>query len=266
MPAKKILFVNQEITPYVDSSHMSVIGRYLPQSIQDRGVDIRTFMPKFGVVNDRRNQLHDVIRLSGQNININGNDHPLIIKVASIQSVRMQTYFIENEKYFLRTNMMHDKSGKFHADNDERAIFYAIGVLETVKNLGWSPDIIHCHGWISSLIPLYIREIYGQNPLFAKAKLVYSVYDDAFERVFRSLPNKLKSTGIAASTVKHYKQATFASTTQSTLSLCDAAVISHENVGEEICRFISDSGKPFFTHRSEQYADDYLSLYNSLAD
>ena len=181
MKSVKVLFVSQEITPYLDETNMSVVGRNLPQGIQERGKEIRTFMPRWGCINERRNQLHEVIRLSGMNLVIDDTDHPLIIKVASIQSARMQVYFIDNEDYFQRKNILTDSKGAYFADNDERAIFFARGVLETVKKLRWAPDIIHCHGWFPAFLPILIKRTYKEDPVFAKSKVVYSVYDDAFD-------------------------------------------------------------------------------------
>ncbi len=263
MSIERVLFVNQEITPYVETSYMSIIGRYLSQSILEQGIDIRTFMPRYGLINERRNQLHEVIRLSGQNIIINDNDHPLVIKVASIQSIRMQTYFIDNEEFFKRKAILYDKAGKFYLDNDERAIFYARGVIETVKNLGWSPDIIHCHGWISSLIPLFMKKIYADNPLFTNSKIIYSVYNDSSDKALRSLSPKLKSSGIPAKDADLYKQATYETTTKLAVDYSDAAVI-YKDVDENICSYIEKSGKPYFRHKDEQYGDEYTSLYNSI--
>ena len=160
MSAKKILFITQEMVPYVDDSAMSLSGRSIPQAVQENGREIRTFMPRWGIINERRNQLHEVIRLSGMNIIIDDTDHPLIIKVASIQSARMQVYFIDNDDYFHHRAMMNDADGSEYEDNAERAIFYARGVLETVKKLRWCPDVIHCHGWMSAIAPLYIRTAY----------------------------------------------------------------------------------------------------------
>lgn len=181
MKAKKILFITQEITPYVPESPMSLIGRKLPQAIQEKGREIRTFMPKWGNINERRNQLHEVIRLSGMNMIIDDTDHPLIIKVASIQSARMQVYFIDNDDYFQPRLMATDENGVEYEDNDERAIFYARGVLETVKKLRWCPDIIHCHGWISSLIPIYIKTAYKDEPSFRDSRVVFSLYENGFK-------------------------------------------------------------------------------------
>src|SRR5512138_2382390 len=180
MKSSRVLFVSTEITPYLPENDISILCRFLPQGIQEKGKEIRTFMPRYGSINERRNQLHEVIRLSGMNLIIDNNDHPLIIKVASIQQARMQIYFIDNEDYFQRKATLYDKNGKFFEDNDERAIFFARGVLETVKKLGWAPDIIHCHGWFTSFVPLYVKKSYRDNPLFADTKVVMSIYDDDF--------------------------------------------------------------------------------------
>lgn len=176
--AKKILFITQELSPYVPDGQMATIGRKLPQAIQDSGREIRTFMPKWGNINERRNQLHEVIRLSGINIVIDDTDHPLIIKVASIQAARMQVYFIDNDEYFLKRKMLADDNGNEYEDNGERAIFYARGVLETLKKLRWCPDVIHCHGWMSAIAPLYIKTAYKEEPPFVNTKVVFSAYDE----------------------------------------------------------------------------------------
>lgn len=178
MKAKKILFITQEIVPYVSSSQMAVAGREIPQSIQENGFEIRTFMPEWGNINERRNQLHEVIRLSGMNIIVDDSDHPLIIKVASIQPARMQVYFIDNDDYFHKRLMLKDANGNEYTDNIERAVFYARGVLETVKKLRWAPDVIHCHGWMSAIVPLYIKYAYKDEPTFKDTKIIFSAYDE----------------------------------------------------------------------------------------
>lgn len=178
MKSKKVLFITQEMTPYVPESLMSTDGRYLPQALQEQGSEIRTFMPRWGIINERRNQLHEVIRLSGMNIIVDDTDHPLIIKVASIQAARMQVYFIDNDDYFHKRAMFADESGAEYTDNIERAIFYARGVLETVKKLRWCPDLIYCQGWISAVAPFYIKTAYREEPPFAEAKVVTSLYDE----------------------------------------------------------------------------------------
>ncbi|MDO4211961.1 MAG: glycogen/starch synthase [Bacteroidales bacterium] len=179
MKAKKILFITQEIAPYVSTSQLATAGREIPQATQESGREIRTFMPRWGHINERRNQLHEVIRLSGMNIIIDDTDHPLIIKVASIQPARMQVYFIDNDDYFHKRLMKDDDKGVEYADNTERAIFYARGVLETVKKLRWTPDVIHCQGWMSAIVPLYIKHAYQDEPTFKDAKVVFSAFDEA---------------------------------------------------------------------------------------
>lgn len=176
--AKKVLFITQEITPYVPESSMSTVGRSLPQLVQENGTEIRTFMPRWGIINERRNQLHEVIRLSGMNIVIDDTDHPLIIKVASIQAARMQVYFIDNDDYFHKRCMIADENGTEYADNIERAIFYARGVLETVKKLRWIPDVIHCQGWISAIAPLLIKTAFADDTPFVNTKVVFDAYDE----------------------------------------------------------------------------------------
>ena len=176
--AKKILFINQEIAPYVPETHLSLMGRHLPQAMQERGHEIRTFVPKWGTINERRGQLHEVIRLSGMNLIIDDTDHPLIIKVASIQAARMQVYFIDNDDYFHKRRMMVDENGIPYPDNIERAIFYARGVLETVKKLRWCPDVIYCQGWVSAIVPFYIKTAFCEEPAFDHAKVVTALYND----------------------------------------------------------------------------------------
>ena len=193
--AKKVLFVNSEIFPYLPETSQSMIGRQLPQGIQERKKEIRSFMPRYGCINERKNQLHEVIRLSGMNIIIGDVDRPLIIKVASIAAARIQVYFIDNEDYFKRRQTYRDDDGTFFADNAERSIFFARGVLETVKKLRWAPDIIHCHGWISHVLPLYLKKVYKGDPIFADSKIVLSLYDNAQDEKFTPDFRKLLKIG-----------------------------------------------------------------------
>lgn len=176
MEKAKILYINQEVYPYVRESKEAMVGRYLPQAIQEAGSEIRMFTPRFGCINERRNQLHEVLRLSGMNIVINEADHPLIIKVSSIQAARMQIYFIDNEEYFHKKNMLVDRNNAPYADTDEKLIFFARGVLEAIKKLSWIPDIVHCNGWFTSLVPFYIRKAYHDHPAFSKVSIVSSVF------------------------------------------------------------------------------------------
>jgi len=264
MEKPKVLYVAQEITPYLPESHISHIGRFLPQATQESKKEIRTFMPRFGVVNERRNQLHEVIRLSGMNLIINDMDHPLIIKVASIQAARMQVYFIDNEDYFHRKFVFRDKKEKFFKDNDERAIFYARGVLETVKKLGWAPDIIHCHGWFSSLVPMYLRKVFNDNPLFNDAKIVFSVYNDGFDEKFdKDFPNKLIEEGLSEEDIKHYTSSDYMGMVKSAIDYSDAIIYGDENINEELDKYIQESGKVIFSYPGE---DDYKKTYNKFYD
>lgn len=266
MEKTKVLFVNQEITPYLKESHMGLIGRHLPQGIQEKGKEIRTFMPKYGNINERRNQLHEVIRLSGMNLIIDDSDHPLIIKVASIQSARMQIYFIDNEDYFQRKFVFRNKTGKFFEDNDERAVFFSRGVIETVKKLGWSPEIIHCNGWITSLVPLYIKKAYIDNPLFTESKVILSIYNDDFEEELdKDFAKKIKLNGITSDDLKHYKNPNYINLIKAAIDYSDALIFGHEEINPEIADYARSSGKPLLEYQPmEKYIDVYSEFYDHL--
>lgn len=245
---------------------MSLIGRHLPQGIQERGKEIRTFMPKFGCINERRNQLHEVIRLSGMNMIINDTDHPLIIKVASIQAARMQVYFIDNEDYFHRKQTLQDESGKFFEDNDERTIFFARGVLETVKKLRWAPDIIHCHGWFTGLVPLYIKKAYNEDPLFANSKVVYSVYDDGFDSPLKKeYKDKILFENITPKDLNIIEEPSFVNLSKLAIENSDATIVGSETINNDILSFIKNSNKPFLDfHNEETYLDAYSEFYDKI--
>lgn len=264
MEAKKVLFIFQEITPYLPESELSLIGRNLPQGIQEAGKEIRTFMPRYGLINERRNQLHEVIRLSGMNLIIDDTDHPLIIKVASIQSVRLQVYFIDNEDFFQRKAIVSDKEGKEFEDNDERAIFFARGVLETVKKLRWSPDIIHCHGWMSALVPLYIKKSYHDDPFFQDSKVVYSVYDNPFQNNFRDLfKDKVLMPGIEPSDLSLMEKPDFVNLNKLAVNYSDAVIQGSERLDGEIKKFIDSSDTKFLDYQS---LDEYIKAYDNFYD
>ncbi len=266
MEKKKILYISQEITPYLPESEMSEISRYLPQGVQERDREIRTFMPRYGCVNERRNQLHEVIRLSGMNLVIDDTDHPLIIKVASIQAARMQVYFIDNEDYFQRKAVLTDENGDEFADNDERAIFFARGVLETVIKLRWAPDIIHCHGWMTSLVPLYIKKYYYNDPLFSNSKVVYSAYNDDFKKTLnKDMGQKLLVEGITPNDVKTIKDPTFVNINKLAIDYSDAVIQGTETINEEVKNHIQKSGLLFLDHQpDESYIDAYNAFYDKI--
>lgn len=266
MKATKVLFISQEVMPYLPESEISTICRQLPQGIQERGKEIRNFMPKFGCINERRNQLHEVIRLSGMNLIIDDTDHPLIIKVASIQSARMQIYFIDNDDYFQRKGTVADEDGTEYADNDERCIFFARGVLETVKKLRWTPDIIHCHGWITALAPLYIKKVYNDDPFFSNSKIVYSVYDHDFQTKFRpNFSEMLRLDGITDEDVASIagKEATFADLSKFAMQFSDGVIQGSNAINEEVKTAAQNSGLPFLDY---QQPDAYIDAYNEFYD
>jgi starch synthase len=263
---ERVLFVSQEITPYLPESHMGMIGRHLPQGIQERGREIRTFMPRFGNVNERRNQLHEVIRLSGMNLIIDDNDHPLIIKVASIQPARMQVYFIDNDEYFQRKATLTDKNGADFTDNDERAIFFCRGVLETVKKLGWAPDVIHCHGWMTSLLPFFVKTVYKDDPIFENSKIVYSLYEDKFTSDLDGrMSQKVKFDTLTDADVQAFEETSFLGLTKAGISYSDAIIIGNENVSADLLALASASGKPILGFQGEDtYIDAYSEFYSEV--
>jgi len=266
MESKKVLFISQEITPYLGETKLSKIGRYLPQGIQERGKEIRTFMPRYGSINERRNQLHEVIRLSGMNLIIDDTDHPLIIKVASIQSARMQVYFIDNDDYFQRKNTVADSAGKEFEDNDERALFFARGVIETVKKLRWAPDIVHCHGWMSSLVPVYLRSIYSDDPLFHDYKIVYSIYNNDFKTPFRNtFADKLRYDGIDGEGLKLIKNPDFINVSKLAIKYSDAIIVGSERINEELSKYVGTLSKPVLGYKDEtEYIDAYNDFYDKI--
>ncbi|HMT29499.1 MAG TPA: glycogen/starch synthase [Bacteroidia bacterium] len=266
MKKAKVLYISHEIHPYLELTELGKISRQLPQGIQERGKEIRTFMPRFGLINERRNQLHEVIRLSGMNLIIDDSDHPLIIKVASIQSARMQVYFIDNEEYFQRKAIFRDAKKKFFKDNDDRTLFFCRGVLETVKKLGWSPDIIHCHGWMTSLIPLLIKTSYKEDPIFKDSRVVYSVYDDNFEETFSDdYAKKVMMEGMAAADLKDLKTPNWEGITMNAIAKSDAVIQGSETLSPALKTFIKKNQKPFLEFKStEEYLDAYNSFYDEL--
>jgi starch synthase len=270
MKKSRVLFVSQDITPYLDETEIGKIARKLPQGIQERGKEIRTFMPKYGCINERRHQLHEVIRLSGINLVINDVDHPLIIKVSSIPSARMQVYFIDNDEFFSRKATLADKtSGKYFDDNDERAMFFVRGVAETVKKLGWQPDIIHCHGWFTSLMPMYIKKYYGDDPIFADSKIVVSLYDDHFPKTLhKKFPEKLSFDGFNKKDMKHIcEEASHVNLMKQSIEFSDGVIQACENINPDLEKFIKKAGKPFLSYKNElEYMDAFNEFYDMILE
>ena len=275
MGKKKVLFVSQEIYPYLPETEMSLIGRHLPQQIQEDDKDIRIFMPRYGMVNERRHQLHEVIRLSRMNLIVDDFDHQLIIKVASIQQARMQVYFIDNEDYFPKKKYFHDEQGKFFENNDERMIFFCKGVIETVRKLGWAPDVIHCHGWISSLVPLYIKKLYKEDPLFINSKIIFSVYDIDFKGELNSKIGEklLFESNLNEKDIEGLKTPNFVSLNKFAIDYADGIIKVGNKIDKRILKYIDTSGKPVMIHPGGEdgayasaYADFYEEFYEEVEE
>ncbi len=262
----KVLTISQSISPFMDvPEEMARVSRQLPQGILDRGNEIRVFMPKWGCINERRHQLHEVIRLSGMNLIINDTDHALLIKVASVPSARMQVYFIDNEEYFKRKADTHTPEGTFYPDNDERALFFGRGVLETVRKLGWVPDIIHCHGWMTAFVPLYIRHYFADDPHFENAKLVFSVYDQKPEALDKELAKKLVMEGFNKDLLKGLVKPTTDDLIKFAMGMSDAVVKASPKLSKGLETALKAADKPVMPYAGETeqvtaHADFYLSV------
>lgn len=265
--AKKVLFINQEISPYVPETEMSVMGRTLPQKMQESGYEIRTFMPKWGNINERRGQLHEVIRLSGMNLIIDDTDHPLIIKVASIPATRIQVYFIDNEDYFMKRQMSVDEMGTEYADNGERAIFFARGVLETVKKLRWVPDIIHCQGWMSAIIPLYVKTAYHDEPSFANAKVITSLYHNQMKgKLGENFKQSLEFRNANSDELKKYMDNfTFYELGKLAIDYSDGVVEAGKKVNARLLKYAEKAGCPILPYPGEDFTEAYKNFYDEIS-
>ncbi len=268
MSKAKILYVSQEIDPFLPETIISRISRNLPQGIHEKGKEIRVFTPRFGKINERRHQLHEVIRLSGMNLIINDTDHPLIIKVASIPTARMQVYFIDNEEYFKRKSALTDDKGVLQPDNDERSIFFIRGVMETVKKLGWVPDVIHCHGSMTALLPVYIKSFYNNDPHFANAKVVYSVYDNEFEGSLNpALIDKIAFDGIQKESVSVVQDPTFVNLTKLAIQYSDGIVVGSSDIDPELRSAIASSDVPSIeSYVEDNFVGEISSFYDSILE
>ena len=265
MAKKKILFINQEIAPYVPDSPLSLMGRELPRAMQERSHEIRTFMPKWGTINERRGQLHEVQRLSGMNLIINDTDHPLIIKVASIPSTRVQVYFIDNDDYFTKRQMTVDEMGNDYPDNGERAIFFARSVLETVTKQRWSPDIIHCQGWMGAVVPLYVKTAYKDEPSFANTKVVTSLFS-------KNLSNDLGSNFKQCLEFRDAKSSLLSSYNDNfnieelgklAIDYSDGVIVASKDVNKGLLSYAKDKQVPLLGYQ-EDFADGYESFYDTI--
>lgn len=266
--ANKILYVCQEITPYLPETEASGLCRALTQAMQERGNEIRTFMPRYGCINERRHQLHEVIRLSGMNLIIDDNDHQLIIKVASIPAARVQIYFIDNDDYFSRKAVLTDSEGAEFPDNDERAIFFARGVLETVKKLRWTPTVVHCHGWFSSIVPIYLKKVFADDPIFKEVKIVVSLYGDGFDKPLDAgMKEKIANEGVKDKKLSILDTPSYENLCRYVMEYADGIILASDAVTPEIIELVRNSGKPLLEYQSpdaEDFFDNYNRFYDSI--
>jgi len=270
MSKLRILYVASEINPFLQTSEVADFVRSLPQGMQERGMEIRILVPRFGIINERKNRLHEVVRLSGINIAVGEEEKPLVIKVASIPNAKLQVYFIDNEDYFHRKSVFFDKEDKFYADNDERAIFFCKGVIETVKKLGWAPDIVHCNDWITSLIPMYLKTTYKNDPIFQNAKCVFTVYDNSFSHKFdQNMIEKVKMIDIEDSMLSNLKSADYEGLIKLGAQYSDAVIRAEEEFSVSLDKLfdsLEKQKKVDTIEKDDNLLDSYYNLYNELVD
>ena len=265
MKDKRILYVSSEVLPYLPENEVSQASFDAPKMINDKGGQIRIFMPRYGAINERRHQLHEVIRLSGMNLVINDMDIPLIIKVASIPKERIQVYFIDNDDYFKRKGIFGDDEQTMYDDNDERAIFFVKGVVETIKKLNWVPDVIHVHGWLASLLPLYMKEYYKDETIFSDTKIVTSIFTNGFENnLGENMYEKVAFDEFKPESIELFKTSTYENIMKNAIDFSDGVIISSDKISEDLTNYIENSGKPFLPYEakenmSETYTDFYLN-------
>ena len=264
MKNKKVLIISSEVTPYLPQTNQALNSYQIPKSVNDNGGQTRIFMPKYGLINERRHQLHEVIRLSGMNLVIDDEDMPLIIKVASIPKERMQVYFIDNEEYFKRRGTVRDEKDKLFKDNDERMIFFTKGVIETVKKLNWSPDIIHLHGWFTSLFPLYLKSYYKDEPLFAESKIVTSVYSKDFDGLLsKTIQKKVSFDQIPSEEIQLLKTANYENLIQLSLNHSDGYVVADDGALNKIEKLIESKDIPVMDFDQTKEDKAFVSYYSN---
>lgn len=267
MDVTKALHISQEIHPYVPANTMSLLCRDVAQWLQTNGVEVRTFMPKYGCINERRNQLHEVIRLSGLNISIDDEDHPLIIKVATLQPSRLQVYFIDNDDFFHHHASSALETDNHPEDNDERSIFFSVGVVETVRKLRWYPEVIHCEGWISSLCPVLIKTKYADDPAFKNAKVIYSLFgNQQVENLDPRMAEKIEDLEIPAESLKSIKQGEIDGKALDRMAIdnSDAVVVATDDVDPELIEYARSQGKPVLDFPGLDNPSAYADFYSSL--
>ncbi|MBK8486508.1 MAG: glycogen/starch synthase [Chitinophagales bacterium] len=267
MDNKRILIITQELTPYLNGTEMSELVNELPQYMQNHGNELRILMPRYGTINERRHRLHEVVRLSGMNIIIKEDDYPLIIKVASLPGSRIQVYFLDNDDLFKRKYVFHDENEAFYEDNAERMVFFCKAALETVKKFQWAPDIIHCHGWMTSLIPLYLKTVYKNEPVLQNAKIVYSVYKNAFEdKLSKSFFDKAPiSEAVTKEHLDEFKDLKNSGINKGGAAFADAVIAGSNELDKDILKYLKGLDKPVLDYEGgEDYLEKYVAFYNGL--
>lgn len=269
MSKLKILYVASEINPFLNTSEVANYVLQLPQAMQEMGMEIRILVPRFGLINERKNRLHEVVRLSGINITVGDEEKPLQIKVASIPTAKLQVYFIDNDDYFQRKSVFTDKDNLFHADNDERAIFFCKGVIETVKKLGWAPDVVHCNDWMTSLIPMYLKTTYKNDPVFKDTKTVFTVYDSYFAHKFdgNTISGKARMLDVDDDALSLLQTADYSGFIRTGARFSDTVVRASTSVDDlKIDGRVSDSPVPIAAPGDSTFSDFYYKLYTELTN
>ncbi len=265
MSKKRVLYVTQEMSPYTVLSEISAIVNQLAPHTYNKGFEVRVLMPKYGLINERRHRLHEVVRLSGMNIIVDDDDFPLIIKVASLPGSRMQVYFLDNEEFFKRKAIFDDANKKPFKDNADRMVFFCKGVMETVKKFGWAPDIIHCHGWMTGLIPMYHHKIYKQDPIFQDAKMIYSVYNSSYANTFaNNFFDKARINDLSSEDLNDYRDGDQITIHEGAIKFADGLIVGSDSLPESVQNAVDASSAPKIEHNSEEFLAEYLDFYKSL--
>jgi len=265
---KRILFIANEMSPYLELTEFSEVVNKLAIKANENGFEIRCIMPRFGNINERRHRLHEVVRLSGINVSVDNDDYPLQIKVASLPNARLQVYFLDNEDLFKRKYIFHDEKEEWYEDNGLRTVFFCKGALETVKKFGWPPDIIHCSGWMTGLIPLYLKTIYKKEPVFANSKVIYTIPGTTFKEKLGNDFSKLINitSSLKEKELEPYKEGNNVAIIRGGATYADAITFGADKVDKKLVdEFGKVRGKKVLTYNAESDLTDYLQLYTDLA-
>ncbi|MBU6158541.1 MAG: glycogen/starch synthase [Bacteroidetes bacterium] len=265
---KRILFIASEISPYLEETDFASVINQLAIKANDSGFEVRCIMPRFGVINERRHRLHEVVRLSGINVSLDNDDYPIQIKVASLPNARLQVYFLDNEDFFKRKFVFHDDQDQWFDDNALRTIFFCKGALETVKKFGWPPDIIHCSGWMTGLIPMYLKTAYKKEPVFSNCKLIYTIGQNTFKEKMGASFVKLANihANINEKDLAPFKDGTNAAMFRGGAGFADVITFGAEKIDKKLMEeFAKVKGKKVLPFRPESDLSEYIQLYQELS-